>query len=455
MGKHFTVIGNLFISKLPRIKHMVFYCFFLMMFYCGTDLVAEQEYYRLEPGGKMYSRGYEVTNRNPDRKTFFIPNKTESEFFSVRDSSDPEIVRSLIFNGNTGGNHLLTRKGSILEYGGEAITLIGYGAYGLVSEKGFDFKGFLNKIADHNLNFVRIWINYHWVNSLGPFKRDERGRYNLNDLSQEYFDRLADFVAYAEFKGIFVQVTLFDAVALVNSGNRWPYFPYNAQNNVNGIIWTNQTTEFVANSGPVWEIQKKLITRAVSRLGDYGNVIYEVMNEPTSHQVAINPFHNNVINFLRSELEPYSGSKIISVNIENDGDLSWAESIADLVAIHVHHPRSRADNYNNTSIPVIISNDGDETQGTSAQGSVYDAHAREKRTKCFLNRVFGTGAADGHNHFEFLDKGIYNGSWGSSSLNYDAKLSNVNEGILNILNPDTGYFTSADCSNGGENGWGK
>lgn len=407
----------------------------------------------MEPGQSVHARGYRVTNHHAE-KIFGIPNKTEPEFLSVRDSVNAEVSESLEF---TPDNRILIRNGNILEYNGSPIRLIGYGDYGLVSEEDFDYGMFLDKIANYNLNLVRIWVNYHWVKSLSPFEKNSFGEYDLYSPSQKYNDRLKDFVAYAEGKGIIVQVTLFDAVALQDKGNRWRYFPYNTINNVHDFILSNQTSEFVATSGPVWNVQEQLISQVAAHLGDYGNIIYEIMNEPNSHGVAIEPFHSTATSTLRAALEPYTGSKIISVNIEDDSDLAWAQANADLVAIHVHHPASRADNYNNISIPVIISNDGDETQGTQAQGSEYNASKREKRTKCFLQKTFGTGAVYGHNHFEFLDKGINGDSWRTTPPDYNPRASNVDEGILNVLNPfpDSGIFPPPDdCSNGEENGWG-
>ncbi|MDM8542050.1 cellulase family glycosylhydrolase [Desulfococcaceae bacterium HSG9] len=342
----------------------------------------------------------------------------------------------------------LERNGSILIYDDKPIRLVGYGAYGLVAEKEFKFKPFLDRLDSKGINFVRIWVNYHWTNSLTPFVENGSGKYDLTKPNSIFYNRLKGFVEYAADRDIIVMVTLFDAVALdKKKDNRWKYCPYNQANNNNGYI--SHPDEFFDTTSSIWNIHERLISEVVNRLGDFGNVIYEVMNEPTSHGYEKDgkySFHEKVVKHLKSKLAGHSGSKIIAVNVEEDVKLkTWAIHNVDVIAYHVKDPRDSGD-YNSDPLPVIISNDGDMTQTFGKDNnSCEDFPRRLKRTKCFLLKTFENGASYGHYHFEFLDKEIYGNSW--LSLNYEPNMNNVEsylDKLLNLLNGPSYSFTYSE-----------
>jgi len=336
----------------------------------------------------------------------------------------------------------------ILRYGGNPIRLIAYGAYGIISEKDFDLSNFLNILYNNKINFVRIWINYHWTNSMSPFSKGEK--YNLNLHSELYFIRLKNFVREAEQKGIIVQVNLFDACAF-NGGNRdWGNNPYNQSQNVNGFIsdsYSNSRKKiFNQIAGPVWDVNKKLIDKVTMTLKDFGNVIYEVMNEPAyNHTMFDQNFHMAVIQTIRENLKGGIGSKVISVNLYIHSDISWANRPEiDVVSFHVKpNEVNFCKKLYLPNKPIIISNDGDFSQINSMQTmdnhKGLDIKKREQRTIDFINNIFSNDTI-GYYHFEFLDKGLYGKSWRTED--YNPSLNNVEPSILNILkshipiNPD-------------------
>lgn len=340
---------------------------------------------------------------------------------------------------------MLTRSGSTLLLDGEPVRLIAYGDYGLVAESAFEYQTFLDIIADtYGLNFVRVWVNYHWCNDLTPFA-GVRPSYNLLAQNDAFYARLRDFVAYADTKGIVVQVCLFDGVAVVggSGSNRWPYFPYNTDMNIQTYL--THPSHFQTIPSTWWtNVSVPLIDRVVDELGNFGNVIYESVNEPDSHgiDVGTSAFNEAIVDRLyeRLHLPQYTGSKVISVNPEIVGGALWnwalASSKVDLLARHVHDP-SGAGNYNGLPKPIIISNDGDISQRTGPDfspnyGGLVQSD-RIARTNAFLSQTFDTGAAHGHNHFEFLDKGLNASSWLSNPPNYQPRVAHINTGILEAL----------------------
>ncbi len=341
---------------------------------------------------------------------------------------------------------MLSRSGSTLLVDGQPARLIAYGDYGFVAEQAFDYAQFLDAMNAKGINFVRIWCNYHWCNDLTPFAGDRVNKYDLLTQNGTFYARLRNFVAYADTRGIVVQVCLFDGVALIDDaeGLRWDNFPYNNVNNLQSYLTSPSQYDDVGTEW--WNlVNVPLIDRVVEELGDYGNVMYEVCNEPDSHGVS-DAFNQAVVDRLyeRLQLPQYTGSKVICVNAGSTSLQSYALSSpkVDVIARHINDP-SQANDYNNLTKPVIVSNDGDASCYTAAFGGLPEPD-RIARTVTILNNTFGSGAAFGHNHFEFLDKGINGSSW--RTTDYNPRASNTNMGIVDTLVP---YLAeSALCNTG-------
>jgi hypothetical protein len=279
-------------------------------------------------------------------------------------------------------------------------SLFGYGFYAQITDRDFDYQTFLDILAQCDVNFTRIWGLYHAVNPsdlLLPFAGYYRN-WNLTQFNPDFFNRLRNYIAYAQSKGIVIQFTLFDYNLLESSpSHRWNCNPYNPNNNITDPI--KNADEFDQTSGPIWEINKKYIQEVVKAIGNYNNVIYEIFNEPES--IGDSNFHRAVENLLRQELAKYSGSKVISVN----GD-KYAQ-YGNIVAYH--HPSDLLNKAKGSGKPVILSSDGSNWDGGSGQND----NEQSEEVKKYKEATNST--PPGKAHVEILDNDI----WGSSYTSTD------------------------------------
>lgn len=355
---------------------------------------------------------------------------------------------------------VLARDRGRLTFGGAPIRLVGYGDYGILAESTFDETAFLGRVARDGVNLVRVWVPYHWANDLAPFERvpGTLPSYRILRPNAKLYARLASLTRAAERRGIVVMVTLFDAVMLeTTTANRWNWSPYRDRRNVDApfVPDASRKVDYVKAGAtePIWrDVHRPLIARVAEALGDRGNVIYEIMNEPTTHgldETRVRAFHERVVEALRRELSPRSGSKVIAVNLERTtGALAtWAlapTSPVDLVAVHVASvARAREVAAWKVGRPLMVSNDGDVSQWTFEQCPLKDGCApirgrgRADRTRALLDATFRPETVVGQRHFEFLDKGLNGATWGSGTTerppNYDPSAARLDGAVLDVL----------------------
>ncbi len=361
---------------------------------------------------------------------------------------------------NTSCASVLIRRGVELLLDDKPVRLVGYGDYGTLSERDFEYEMFFERLAQNRINFTRVWVNYHWTQSLSPYSRRSNGKYDLEAPSSAFYERLHSFVRYAESKGVVVQICLFDANGQESDGCklRWARSPFNRANNVNGYL--DSPGDYDDLQTPVWDkVHAPMVDRVVDTVGGFGNVIYEICNEPDTSDPGISlAFQEAVASRLRQRLGALTGSKLISVNLgrlwreDKSLDLSseynrWANTSPDVDVISIHvsqNGNTPIAGYRAVDKPVIISNDGDRTQQTDKQpGSSitcagatrgWNENDRLLMTGNMLSIAFNEeilGAPGGQGHVEFLDKGLMDSSW--ITLDYNPRVSMVNENVLKLL----------------------
>jgi hypothetical protein len=188
-----------------------------------------------------------------------------------------------------------------LSVGGEPTPLITSGEhYGAVINADFDYVPYLDEIAAYGFNQTRLFAGSYFNPSaslesealkpigynntlapkpgrlVSPWARTEDERFDLQRWNPEYFERLRDFVAEAERRGIVVELTLFSNLY---SAEIWNASPLNAANNVNRVGSTPRQV-FTLDNGPLLEVQEDFVRKHVSELRSFANVYYEVINEP-------------------------------------------------------------------------------------------------------------------------------------------------------------------------------
>jgi hypothetical protein len=168
----------------------------------------------------------------------------------------------------------------------------------------FDFAAYLDFLALHNHNFIRLWawepakwtsknndaqvIDFvapqPWVRA-GPGEAlDGKPRFDLTKLDEDYFQRLRTRVSAAAGRGIFVSIMLFEGWALQFGGDAWQGHPFNPANNTNGIDGDLNGdgigVEVHTLACPaVTEIQEAYVCKVVDTVNDLDNVLYEIANE--------------------------------------------------------------------------------------------------------------------------------------------------------------------------------
>lgn len=220
------------------------------------------------------------------------------------------------FNGPLSHNPINPRY--FTDSNGQAIYLTGSHTWAVMQDMwleneprhAMDYEGFLQMLADNSHNFLRFWQfalqpkNAPW-NKIStrfdpvPFARSGPGRakdglpkFDLNQFSQAYFDRLRERIEKAATHGIYTSIILFEAWALkwaTPDQQPWAFHPFNPENNINGITDQPLSREgkyagnyvgiFSLNCPQILEAQKRFIRKVVDTVNDLDNVLYEICNE--------------------------------------------------------------------------------------------------------------------------------------------------------------------------------
>jgi hypothetical protein len=197
---------------------------------------------------------------------------------------------------------------------GQAIYLTGSHTWenlqdmGLPGEEEFDYIEYLSMMKEHGHNFIRLWMFEQprmasWTSDsilieplpfvrTGPgFARDGKLKFDLAKFNAEYFSRLRERVIRAGQENIYVSVMLFQGWCLDRTkfgfGDPYPFLPYVAGNNVNGVDAPRTTEDFddkpslhsLKISKKLQAIQETYVKKVIETVNDLDNVLYEIINE--------------------------------------------------------------------------------------------------------------------------------------------------------------------------------
>jgi len=199
----------------------------------------------------------------------------------------------------------LTVSGTEFLWNGQPVRLVGYSWTGAMVTKMCDVDGYLDALADHGVNLTRPWCIEQWGGTGSGQPGFERmawmpyegyktpdtsltppeHKFDLYDLNDQYFARVVEFVRKAAARGIVVQLTLFDRFGVKCTDVPGMYLdsPYYNPNNLQTFLncAANGHLPFIDLApAPIWNINEAFIERIAAELAGYGNVIYEIMNEP-------------------------------------------------------------------------------------------------------------------------------------------------------------------------------
>ncbi len=213
--------------------------------------------------------------------------------------------------------------------------------YGAVLNADFDYVKYLDTLAADGLNLTRTWTGGTYVepraafniaeNTLAPkegrflcpFARSDTpgykgggNKFNLEHWDDAYFARFRDFVAKAGERGVIVEVNLF---CPFYEDSMWVLSPLHPDNNVNGVGagLDRKNVYTMDKNGGTLAIQEKLVRKFVAELRDFGNVYFEICNEPYFGGVTLD-WQRHIADVIADAQKELPAKKLISQNIAND-----------------------------------------------------------------------------------------------------------------------------------------
>ena len=174
--------------------------------------------------------------------------------------------------------------------------------YGAVINRAFNYTAYLDALKSYGLNYTRIYPaafiepegTFDAENTLAPKSQDliqpwprsqtsgyhsGGNRFDLDRWNPEYFQRLKEFLAQADARGIVVEICFFNAQ---NKGS-WPMSPLNWTNNIQGIGHTDYNGVQTLHHPDLLRRQDDFVRRIVQEANSFDNVILEICDEPFAY----------------------------------------------------------------------------------------------------------------------------------------------------------------------------
>lgn len=182
-------------------------------------------------------------------------------------------------------------------YQGKPTILLTSGEhYGSVMNTAFDYEKYLATLKSEGFNYTRIFIgpysetggnnfgisnntmNPDPKNWLTPWIKDSKStKYDLSKWNPDFFNRLKAFIAKASINGIVVEISLFTSYY---TNHQWSNSPFNPKNNIQGFDSISFKQVNTTSNGQLMEIQENYVRKVVQELNGFGNVFFEIQNEP-------------------------------------------------------------------------------------------------------------------------------------------------------------------------------
>lgn len=184
-------------------------------------------------------------------------------------------------------------------YLGKPILLVtGAEHYGAVLNLDFDWRKYLQALEADGMNYTRIFSGVYYEHPgafgipnntlapkpsrhLGPWMKNDAGKYNLDQFNPAYFERLREFTAEAAKRGVVVEMTFFTSIY---GEPQWKLHAFHPANNVNDTGITDFKQVHTLNNGKLLEYQLRLVRKIATELNGFDNVLFEVQNEPWADQ---------------------------------------------------------------------------------------------------------------------------------------------------------------------------
>jgi len=221
------------------------------------------------------------------------------------------------------------------DYEGKAVVMSGLPAYKF-AVKGVTQAQYLaevdNLLGDSateldNGNYLRLWTVLPWSDRgtvRYPWKEindyaNGSYKFNLEQWDNTYWTRIKDLIGYAQANGVYVSFIIFDECGTEGSRSQdqkqladkiatWKNHPFYGPNNTNSTGLNADTgvpasgSSFYSPWGRgsnVERLQKLFITKALTELKNYNNVLWEPINE---FERGTQSWEDGVVTFIKSEM---------------------------------------------------------------------------------------------------------------------------------------------------------
>jgi len=196
---------------------------------------------------------------------------------------------------------------------GKAIYLTGSHTWANLQDIGlpggppFPYADYLDFMASHDHNFMRFWMFEQpegaswtparitfaplpWARTGPGVATDGKPKFDLDTWDADYFTRMRERIIQAGKRGIYCAVMLFQGWSLhktsASYGDPWPFHPFNAANNVNGVdvpytrVDDDEHACLHSTLNPdVLARQEAYVRKVIETVNDLDNVLYEIINE--------------------------------------------------------------------------------------------------------------------------------------------------------------------------------
>ncbi|MBI3465474.1 MAG: hypothetical protein HY000_20825 [Planctomycetes bacterium] len=187
----------------------------------------------------------------------------------------------------------------LLFRGRPVVLVTGTEHYGAVFNRPFDYRAYLDDMAERKLNLTRTFVLFRelqasrnpystckpespdyiapWPRSGPGLASDGEPKFDLDRWNDEFFQRLHDFLQQASRRGILVELTL---LSCTYDETIWSLNPLHKANNLQGLGDVPAQDYISLRNRPLAEKQLALVRKVVRETAGYDNVYYETCNEP-------------------------------------------------------------------------------------------------------------------------------------------------------------------------------
>ncbi len=247
------------------------------------------------------------------------------------------------------------------EFRGKPTVLVTSGEhYGAVLNLDFDGARYVETLAGDGLNLTRVFTGAYvepmgafgivrntlapgpgrfitpWARSGTTGYAGGGGKFDLSRWDGAYFERLRAFVGAADHCGVVVEVNLF---CPFYEEAQWALSPQNAVNNVNGVGAVARTNVYTLDRhGGLLAVQEAMVRKVVQELNPFGNVYYEICNEPYFGGVTL-AWQHRIAEVIAEAEKGMKRRHLISRNVANGSEkVKDAHPAISVFNFHYAHP---------------------------------------------------------------------------------------------------------------------